>query len=198
MRWEISIDKSKQHKPHTAELSSVQFSVYMVQRRKRERCVSSPASPFWISVLLWSLLSHCDFLRFVKCQWNTSEIIGDFVSSSPDGWCSANSPANRPTLDWRDSKGQRAWPITSSPSCSREDIWPDRGEKKNPYTHWANLRTLEIQQKDILKKAQSFLVDLDPTDVRCLGKKTWGCVNDRTYIFGWIVSLILSITIQNL
>lgn len=41
-----------------------------------------------------------------------------------DVWAkSIRSPAKRPTLDWRDSKGQRACPTTSSPSCSSVDIW---------------------------------------------------------------------------
>lgn len=43
------------------------------------------------------------------------------------------SPAKRPTLDWRDSKGHRACPTTSSPSCSSVDIWvrEDAGREEN-------------------------------------------------------------------
>lgn len=122
-----------QNDTNPSKSSSVEFQcVHDAKRKKRGMCLIS----------LVSCLNRCAFviaavsLRFVKCQCNTNEIIGDFLCSSPDGCCSANSPANRPTLDWRDSKGQRAWPTTSSPSCSRDDIWPEGDrEKKTINTH---------------------------------------------------------------
>lgn len=51
-----------------------------------------------------------------------------------------DSPANSPTLDWPDSKGQRAWPTSSSPTCSIDIIWGRNRTETHPIVFYSLLR----------------------------------------------------------
>lgn len=81
-----------------------------------------------ICFLLW--LGTLLFLRNLPAQ----RLVASFMSRRRDaaqrGLRPPGSPANRPTLDWWDSKGQRACPTTSSPSCSSVAIWEEKSRHK--------------------------------------------------------------------
>lgn len=72
------------------------------------------------------------------------------------------SPANRPTLDWRDSNGQRACPTTSSPSCSSVAIWEKKilhkykqGTIKPAQGHKRQLLTQNRDHRPVKPKGRS-------------------------------------------